>query len=238
MCYYELPTFQKLIGSSSICSSVNTELINQATTRRQLRKRYLKSEVALLQTLSRLLYLSQFVKCWQFFLELNSKRLYWSSGKERESCCLVSTYSTKCEIRYFHVVVAQWRQRNIRDARAELLICRSKPLTLFCRSHWRRRRSGELKQRPRQRQRERQKRKRFRLAKQQLCTCIMLCCTFVCRHCTTTTWNCLISRSVDSVNTRQRRYFSFPELWYSLLKFNSRKNCQHLTNWTRWNKRD
>ena len=24
----------------------------------------------------------------------------------------------------------------------------------------------------------------------------------------------------------------------SLLEFNSRKNCQHLTNWTRWNKRD
>ena len=140
MCYYELPTFQKLIGSSSIRSSVNRELIKQATTRRRLRKRHLKSEVALLQTLSRLLYLSQFVKCWQFFLELNSKRLYWSSGKERESCCLVFTFSTKCEIRYFHVVVAQWRQRNIRDARAELLICRSKPFTLFCRSHWRRRR--------------------------------------------------------------------------------------------------
>ena len=27
-------------------------------------------------------------------------------------------------------------------------------------------------------------------------------------------------------------------LRYSLLEFNSRKNCQHLTNWTRWNKRD
>ena len=40
------------------------------------------------------------------------------------------------------------------------------------------------------------------------------------------------------MNTRQRFYFSFPELPYSLLEFNSRKNCQHLTNWTRWNKRD
>ena len=29
---------------------------------------------------------------------------------------------------------------NVRDARAELLFCRSKPLTLFCRSCWRRRR--------------------------------------------------------------------------------------------------
>ena len=39
-------------------------------------------------------------------------------------------------------------------------------------------------------------------------------------------------------NTRQRLSFSFPELWYNLLDFNSTKNCQHLTNWTTWNKRD
>ena len=40
---------------------------------------------------------------------------------------------------------------------------------------------------------------RFRLAKQQLCTCITLFCTFLCRHCTTATWNCLISRFNDFV---------------------------------------
>ena len=34
--------------------------------------------------------------------------------------------------------------------------------------------------------------------------------------------------------TFQRLCFSFPELWYSLLEFNSRKICQHLTNWTSW----
>ena len=28
------------------------------------------------------------------------------------------------------------------------------------------------------------------------------------------------------------------ELRYSLLEFNSRKNCQHLRNWTRWNKHE
>ena len=83
------------------------------------------------------------------------------------------------------------------------------------------------------RQREQQKSNRFILAKQQLCTCITLS-----RHCTITTWNCLISRFVEDVNTRQRLSFSFPELWYSLLEFNSRKICQHLTNWTSWNKRD
>ena len=40
------------------------------------------------------------------------------------------------------------------------------------------------------------------------------------------------------MNTRQRLSSSFPELWYSLLEFSSRNICQHLTNWTSWNKRD
>ena len=42
---------------------------------RRLRKRHLKSEVALLQTLDRLFHLVQFVKCWQFLLKLNSNRI-------------------------------------------------------------------------------------------------------------------------------------------------------------------
>ena len=97
---------------------------------------------------------------------------------------------------------------------------------------------SHLKQ-PRRRQRQRERKKNNRLAKQQLCTCITpFNCTFVCRHCTTTTWECLISRFVENVNTRQRLPFSFSELWYTPLEFNSRKVCQHLTNWTRWNKRD
>ena len=58
--------------------------------RRRLRKRHLKSEGALLQTLSRVFFLIQFVKSWQFFLELNSKRLYRSSEKEEESRCHTS----------------------------------------------------------------------------------------------------------------------------------------------------
>ena len=98
----------------------------------------------------------------------------------------------------------------------------------------------ELKQRRRRRQRERQKSNRFRLAKQQLYACITLFCTFPSRHCLTTTWKCLISRIVEVVNTKQRLCFSFPELGYTFLEFNSRKkkNCQYLTNWTTWNKRD
>ena len=72
----------------------------------------LKREVALFQTYSRLFHLVQFVKCWQFYLEMNSNRLYRSSGKEKESRYLVFTSSTKREIRPFHVVVVQRRKRN------------------------------------------------------------------------------------------------------------------------------
>ena len=67
---------------------------------------------------------------------------------------------------------------------------------------------------------------------------ITLFCTFFCRHCATTTWKCLISHFVENVNSRQHFYVSSPELWYSLLEFNSLNKCQHLMNWTRWNKRD
>ena len=86
----------------------------------------------------------------------------------------------------------------------------------------------ELKQRRRrrrrrQRQRELQKSNGVRLAKQQLCTCITLFCTFPSRRCTTTTWKCLISRFVEDGNTKQQLFFSFPELWYSPLEFNSNK---------------
>ena len=58
--------------------------------RRRLQKRHLKSVFALLQTLSRLFHLVYFVKCWQMFLELNSKGLYQSSGKEKKVVVLCS----------------------------------------------------------------------------------------------------------------------------------------------------
>ena len=112
----------------------------------RLRKRHLKSEVALLQTLSLLFHLVQFVKCWHFFLELNSKWLHRSSGKEKESrlslLCLVFAFSTKREIRYFHVVVVQWWQRNIQKSVMHVHSCYFTSINklLFCRSCWRRRR--------------------------------------------------------------------------------------------------
>ena len=51
--------------------------------RRRPRKRLLKSKFALLQTLSHLFHLPQFVKCRQIFLELNSERLSESSEKRK-----------------------------------------------------------------------------------------------------------------------------------------------------------
>ena len=83
----------------------NSEL--KQRRQRRLRKRYLKSEFGLLPTLSRLFHLVQFVKCWQFLLDMNSKRLYRSRGKEQESRCLVLTSSTKPEIRQFYIVVVR-----------------------------------------------------------------------------------------------------------------------------------
>ena len=79
----------------------------------RLRKRHLKSEFALLQTLSHLFHLIYFIKCWQMFLGLNSKGLYQTSGKEKESCCLVFPSLTKSKLRHFHIVVVQQKQRNL-----------------------------------------------------------------------------------------------------------------------------
>ena len=74
-----------------------------------------------------------------FFMELNSKGLHQSSGKEKESCCLLFPSSTKREIRQFHVVVVQRRQRNVQKRVMHVQSCRFACL-LFCRSRSRRRR--------------------------------------------------------------------------------------------------
>ena len=58
-----------------------------------------------------------------FFLTLNSNGLCQNSGKEKESRCLVFTSSKKREIRYFHVVVVQWRQRNVQKSVMHVQSC-------------------------------------------------------------------------------------------------------------------
>ena len=99
----------------------------------------------------------------------------------------------------------------------------------------RRRRRRRQRRRRRRRQRERQKTTGLDWQNN---NSTHASCTFLCRRWTTATWNCPFSRFVDDVNTRQRLYFSFPQLRYSPLEFNSRKSRQQLTNLTRWNKRD
>ena len=62
--------------------------------------------------------------------------------------------------------------------------------------------------------------------------------TFFRRRCTTTKWKCMISRFVEDGNTRQQLSFSFPELWYSSLEFNSEKKRQNFKKIKSWNKSD
>ena len=58
-------------------------------------------------------------------------------------------------------------------------------------------------------------------------------------RCTTTTWNVLISRSVEYLNVRQRFLFLFLNFDRDLWNLTPKKElCQHLANWTRWNKGD
>ena len=116
--------------------------VKQRRPRRPGKRHFLNSEFALLQPLSHLFHLIQFVKCWLFFLELNSQRLYWRSPKEKESLRLVFTAYTKREIRHIHVVVVQWRQRNVQKSVMRVQSCCFANVTywLLCRSRWRHRR--------------------------------------------------------------------------------------------------
>ena len=85
-------------------------------------KTSLKSEIALLPTLSRSFHLVQFFKCWQFFLKLNSERLYRSSGKENKVVVFCSRRSR---------AVTAKKCTKKRDARAELLFCQSKAIAFL-----------------------------------------------------------------------------------------------------------
>ena len=76
------------------------------------------------------------MKCWRFFQELNSKGLYLKSLKEKENRCLVFTSSRKREIKKFHVVVVQRRQRNVQKSVMHVQSCCFAYLNLLlvCRS--------------------------------------------------------------------------------------------------------
>ena len=68
---------------------------------------------------------------------LNSKGLYHSSGKEKESCCLVFPSWTKRDIRQFHIVIVQWRRRKVQTGMMHVqsfCVANLNGLLLFCRS--------------------------------------------------------------------------------------------------------
>ena len=93
---------------------------------------------------------------------MNSKGLFLSLKKEFfGKLCLLFASCRKLEIRQFHVMVVQRRQRNVHK------IVKHVPSCCFAKREL-------IKQRRQRRQRERQKSNRLRLAKQQLCTCITL----------------------------------------------------------------
>ena len=111
--------------------------------RRWLRKRHLKSEVALLKIYRDCSISFSSSNAGNFFLDLNSKRLYLSSGKEKESRCLEFTSSTKRGIlrRSREVTAKQYTKK--RDARANLFFLGGGEggnlnLLLFWSSRWRR----------------------------------------------------------------------------------------------------
>ena len=73
----------------------------------------------------------------------------------------------------------------------------------------------------RRQQRERKKQQKVSVGKQQLCTCISLLCTFLCRFCPTTKRNCLILLFREDVSNGRRNFILFLKLEYSM---DNRKN--------------
>ena len=128
--------------------------------------------------------LSLFVCRFNFSYRVKARKLLQTTHTNKNSCSTVEMSCHKNPSKHF-----------FSDTRAELLL----RLYFF---PWRR----CCCRRQRQRQRERQENYRFRSAKQ-LCTCITLFCTFLWRHCTTTTW-----KIPNFTFCEERRFFSFLEL--------------------------
>ena len=123
-----------VLGSSlGRCRSAIRESSVKQRRRRRLRKRHLEVNLRFFK-FSRAYSISSNIG--NFFWELSSRGLYQSSGKEKESCCLVFPSSTGT--RRSRAETAKKCTKK-RDARAELLIANLN-LLLFCRSRWRRRR--------------------------------------------------------------------------------------------------
>ena len=76
-------------------------------------ERRLKSEFAFFQSLWRLFLPTYFVNCRRTVLKQNFKGPYLILEREIKFCRCLVTFFIKREIRHFHVVVVQKRERNI-----------------------------------------------------------------------------------------------------------------------------
>ena len=87
------------------------------------KERRLKSEFAIFQSLQRLFPTTYFVKCRRTLLKLNFKGPYSSSEREIKFHRCLFTSSIKREIRHFHVVVVQKRERNVQKSVMQVRSC-------------------------------------------------------------------------------------------------------------------
>ena len=131
------------LSSMAVLYHVNKEREQQR--QRLLRKRHLKSEVALLQTLSRLIHLVQFVKCWKFFSRVEFYKIVSKFRKRKRNlspCVHVLDKTWNYAFSRPRRALTAKKCRKKRDARAGLLFCQSKPrpIAYFCRFRWRHRR--------------------------------------------------------------------------------------------------
>ena len=103
--------------------------------RRQLWKRAFKKWIRAASNFMALIPSRLIFQTLAIFFEFNSKGLHQSSGKEKESGCLVFPSSTKREFRQ------QWRQRNVQMSVMHVQSCCFANLSLlrFCRSRCRHR---------------------------------------------------------------------------------------------------
>ena len=90
------------------------------------------------------------------------------------------------------------------------------------------------RQQQQQRERERRKLSRFIWAKQQLCTCITLFCTFLSRPCTTATWTDQIFSWLDNGNGKARNFIL--SVWTRTRSplFSSNLTSFFSSNWVTW----
>ena len=109
--------------------------------RRRLRKRHLKNEFAPLQTLSHLFQLVQFVKCWQIFLELNSKTASKFRKRKRKSLFCVHVLDKAWNYAFSRCSRAATAKKKKSAVMHEQSCCFiNLNLLLFCPSRCRRRR--------------------------------------------------------------------------------------------------